>query len=165
MMRTLDYGALITQSAEELQMLLKKATKPLLRRRLRFLLLLKQNPGLSRTAAGKKLGLLPTGAEEMWQVYKEGGIEKMTDYPFKGKRSYLKQEQKQWLAEELKKDTTKTLSEACALVREHADVGYSVSAMHYVFKSLKIKKKTGRPSHVDKDEGKAEAFKKKTFRR
>jgi hypothetical protein len=37
--------------------------------------------------------------------------------------------------------------------------------MHYVFKSLKIKKKTGRPSQVEKDAEKADAFKKKTFLR
>lgn len=161
-MRTLEYSTLITETVEALQALLKKATRPLIRRRLRFLLLLKQNEGMSRAAAGKKLGLLATGAEEMWRVYKESGIGKMTDYPFKGKRPYLGEEQKAWLTEELKKDTTQTLSGACALVKEHTQVEYCVSAMHYVFKTLGVKKKTGRPSHVDKDESKAEAFKKKT---
>lgn len=86
-MRALDYDALITESAETLQASLKKATKPLIRRRLRFVLLLKQRKGMSRAVAGKKLGLLLTGAEERWQLYKEGGLEKMTDYPFKGKPS------------------------------------------------------------------------------
>jgi transposase len=84
----------------------------------------------------------------------------MTDYPFKGRQSSLSEEQKQWLKEELKKDCTKTLSEACALVKEHTRVKYSISAMHYVFKSLRIKKKTGRPSHVAKDPLQADAFKK-----
>jgi transposase len=164
-MRALDYGALITESVEELQALLKKATRPLIRRRLRFLLLLKQNNGMSRAVAGKKLGLLPTGAEEMWKLYREGGMEKMNDYPFKGRPPSLDEKQKEWLRQELKKDATKTLSEACMLVKEHTEVEYSVSAMHYVFKSLKIKKKTGRPSHVEKDAEKADAFKKKTFLR
>ncbi|MBD0374212.1 MAG: winged helix-turn-helix domain-containing protein [Flavisolibacter sp.] len=45
------------------------------------------------------------------------------------------------------------------MVKEHTGVEYSVSAMHYVFKALCIKKKTGRPSHVGKDEQKAEALK------
>jgi len=159
----LDYGVAITESIEELHVLLKKATKPLIRRRLRFLLLLKQNKGMSRAVAGKKLGLLPTGAEEMWKLYKEGGIEQLTDYPFKGKLSLLDEGQKQWLREELKKEGTKTLSQACTLVKEHTQIAYSVSAMHYVFKSLKIKKKPGRPSHVEKDEEQVETFKKKTF--
>ena len=164
-MRALDYGALITESVEELQSLLKKATRPLIRRRLRFLLLLKQHTGMSRAVAGKKLGLLPTGAEEMWELYKTGGLEKVTDYPFKGRHSALTPEQQHWLKEEVKKDVVQTLSEACALVREHTGIDYSVSAMHYVFKALKIKKKTGRPSHIDKDQEKADVFKKKTFLR
>lgn len=88
-MRTLDYNGLITEGVTELQTLIRKATKPLIRRRLRFLLLLKQNEGMSRAVAGKKLGLLPTGAEEMWKLYREGGMEKMLAYPFKGKRPYL----------------------------------------------------------------------------
>lgn len=76
----------------------------------------------------------------------------------------MEEEQKQWLTAELEKEATKTLSEACAMVKEHTQVGYSVSAMHYVFKALKLKKKTGRPSHVDKDEEKADVFKKKLSR-
>ncbi len=160
-MRALDYGAMITESVEELQGRLKKAQRPLLRRRLRFLLLLKQNKGMSRSVAGKHLGLLPTGAEEMWQLYKSGGIDKILDYPFKGKRPYLNDEQKQWLKAELKKDCTQSLSQACTLVKKRTGVTYSVSAMHYVFKALGIKKKTGRPSHITKDEAKAVAFKKR----
>jgi transposase len=161
-MRVLDYGALITESVAEIQTKLKRATKPLVRRRLRFLLLLKQHKGMSRAVAGKKLGLLPTGSEEMWQLYKSGGMERITDYPFKGKHPYLSEEQKEWLKEELQKDCTQSLAQACQLVKEHTSVEYCISAMHYVFKSLCIKKKTGRPSHVDKDEEKAAAFKKKT---
>lgn len=160
-MRALKYGALITESVEGLQSLLKKATKPLIRRRLRFLLLLKQKQGLSRAVAGKKLGLLSTGAEEMWRLYKQGGIEKMLDYLFKGKQPYLNEEQKRWLTEALRKDCTQSLSAACILVKEQTGVSYSVSAMHYVFKALGIKKKTGRPSHITKDEAKAEGFKKR----
>lgn len=80
-MRTLDYGVSTTESVEGLQTLLKKATKPLTHQRLRFLLLLKQNQGMSRAVAGKKWGLLPTGAEEMWPVYKKGGLEKYYSNP------------------------------------------------------------------------------------
>ncbi|MBD0276836.1 MAG: hypothetical protein M3342_16430 [Bacteroidota bacterium] len=87
-MRALDYGELITESLEESALLLKKAAKPLIRRRLRFLLLLKQNKGMSRAGAAKKLGLLPTGAEQMWKLYRKGGIKKMAHYPFKGKNHF-----------------------------------------------------------------------------
>jgi transposase len=163
MRSALDYSEVITESVEQLQGMLKKAHEPLIRRRLRFLLLLKQNKGMSRATAGKKLGLLPTGAEKMWKLYHKEGMASFVDYPFKGRKSYLDQQQKSWLQEELKKDTTPSLSKACQLVEEHTGVHYGASGMHYVFKCLGVKKKTGRPSHVDQQPAQAEAFKKKTF--
>jgi len=163
MRSALDYSEIITESVEQLQTLLKKAHTPLIRRRLRFLLLLKQNKGMSRATAGKKLGLLPAGAEKMWKLYHKEGMVSFVDYPFKGRKSYLDTEQKSWLQEELKKDTTTSLSKACRMVEEHCGVHYGASGMHYVFKCLGVKKKTGRPSHVDQQPQQAEAFKKKTF--
>jgi len=163
MRSALDYSEIITESVEHLQGMLKKAHEPLIRRRLRFLLLLKQNKGMSRATAGKKLGLLPTGAEKMWKLYHRAGMESFIEYPFKGRKSYLDQEQKSWLQEELKKDTTPSLSKACRMVEEHTGVHYGVPGMHYMFKCLGVKKKTGRPSHVDQQPELAEAFKKKTL--
>jgi transposase len=163
MRSALDYGEVITESIEQLQGMLKKAHAPLIRRRLRFLLLLKQNKGMSRATAGKKLGLLPTGAEKMWKLYHTEGMASFVDYPFKGRKSHLDQEQKDWLQEELKKDSTTSLSKACHMVEAHTGVHYGVPGMHYMFKCLGVKKKTGRPSHVDQQPQQAEAFKKKTL--
>lgn len=162
--KTLDYSVSITQSPEELSTRIIKARQPLIRRRLRFLHLLKTTPGLSRAAAGKKLGLLSSGAEEVWELYKKSGIDTLIDYPFKGRSSKLSDEQKIWLAEELKKDGTATLAQACAMVEEHTSIHYGITGMHYVFKSLKVKKKTGRPTNVGKDVAGEEAFKKKSSR-
>jgi transposase len=161
MRRALDYGEIITEGVEQLQEMLKKAHAPLIRRRLRFLLLLKQNKGMSRATAGKKLGLLPTGTEKMWKLYRRAGIDNFIDYPFKGRKSYLNQEQKSWLQQELKKDSTTSLSAACHMVEEHTGVHYGASGMHYVFECLGVKKKTGRPSHVDQQPEQAEVFKKR----
>jgi transposase len=163
MRSALDYSEIITERVEQLQTMLKKAHEPLIRRRLRFLLLLKQNKGMSRATAGKKLGLLPSGAEKMWKLYHQEGIASFVDYPFKGRKSYLDTAQKSWLQQELKKDTTTSLSKACQLVEEHTGVHYGVPGMHYIFKCLGVKKKTGRPSHVDQQPEQAEAFKKKTL--
>src|SRR3954454_16445985 len=115
MRSALDYSEIINEGVEQLQEMLKKAHAPLIRRRLRFLLLLKQNKGMSRATAGKKLGLLPSGAEKMWKLYHKEGIASFVAYPFKGRKSYLDQEQQSWLQEELKKDTTTSLSKACQL--------------------------------------------------
>ena len=71
--------------------------------------------------------------------------------------------QKSWLQQELKKDTATSLSKACRMVEEHCGVHYGASGMHYVFECLGVKKKTGRPSHVDKQPQQAETFKKKTL--
>jgi transposase len=163
MRSSLDYGEVVTESVEQLQGMLKKAHEPLIRRRLRFLLLLKQNKGMSRATAGKKLGLLSTGAEKMWKLYRTAGMDSFIDYPFKGRKSYLNAVQKDWLQQELKKDTTTRLSKACQLVEEHTGVHYGVSGMHYVFGCLGVKQKTGRPSHVDQQPEQAEVFKKKTL--
>ena len=142
----LAYGEIIIESVEQLQTMLNKAHEPLIRRKLRFLLLLKQNKGMSRATAGKQLGLLPTGAEKMWKLYHTVGIESFIEYPFKGRKSYLDTAQKSWLQQELKKDTPPSLSKACQLVEAHCGVHYGASGMHYVFKCLAVKKKTGRPS-------------------
>src|SRR4051795_8835016 len=163
MRSALDYGEIITESIEQLQTMLKKAHQPLIRRRLRFLLLLKQNKGMSRAAAAKKLGLLPSGAQDMWELYRNKGIEHFTTYPFKGRPSALNHEQKMWLQEELKKDSTSSLSAACQMVEEHTGVHYGVSSMHYVLECLGVKKKTGLPSHADQQPHQAEMFKTKTF--
>jgi transposase len=160
-MKALDYGEIITESVEQLQVMLKKAHQPLIRRRLRFLLLLKQHKGMSRAAAGKKLGLLPSGAQDMWELYRKAGIESFTAYPFKGRPAALNQDQKIWLQEELKKQDTTSLSVACQMVEAHTGVHYGVSGMHYVFKCLGVKKKTGRPSHVNHQPQQAEVFKKR----
>jgi transposase len=85
------------------------------------------------------------------------------DYPFKGRKSCLDQKQKSWLQQELKKNATPSLSKACRLVEEHTGVHYGASGMHYVFKCLGVKKKTGRSSHVDQQPEQAEVFKEKTL--
>jgi transposase len=160
-MRVLNYAEVICESKEELADLLKKARQPLIRRRLRFLLLLKQNKGMSQAVAGKKLGVLPRGAEEMWKLYKQHGMGKYTDYPFKGKKPKLNEAGKEWLLQKAGREQLTTLKATAHLLKEEQQTQYSLSGVHYIFKSLGIKKKTGRPSHIRKDEGSVETFKKK----
>lgn len=164
-MRVLNYAEVIKESVAELSVLLKKVHQPLIRRRLRFLLLLKQQEGMSQAAAGKKLGLSPRGAEDMWRLYKQHGLENYLDYPFKGRKAKLNEAGKAWLLQKAAAEQLTTLKDTARLLAEEQQTHYSLSAVHYVFKSLGIKKKTGRPSHIHKDEAKVEQFKKKTFPR
>lgn len=163
---TLDYSTAIKEAAALLRLRLQQTHQPLLKRRLRLLLLLKTTSGLSCAKAGAKLGLSLRGAEAMWKLYCTGGLASYLHYPFKGRKSSLGPEDKQWLEEDLKKDNTITLTGAAERIKAHtgAKEALSPQAVHYIFKALKIKKKTGRPSHINKDEEKVEAFKKKTSR-
>lgn len=163
MARPLDYTIAIKESAEELKSLLSKAHAALIKRRLRFLISLKTGRSSTVATAGVSIGLLSRGAEKMWALYKKKGIKQYIDYPFKGRKPTLSEADKIWLAEELNKDQTLTLSEAARKIKEHTGsrVALSPTAVHYIFKSLKVKKKTGRPAHIHKDEQKVEAFKKR----
>lgn len=162
---TLHYAELIDQSASELQQLLCKQKHSLLKRRLRFLLLLKTTPNISCTAAGLRLGLGERGARKMWDLYHKQGMSKYLDYPYRGKASKLKKEQKEWLLQKATAEELTTLKDTVDLLAQEQHVHYSISAVHYIFKTLRIKKKTGRPSHIHKDEGKVENFKKKSSQR
>lgn len=163
---TLDYTTAIKEGISAIRATLEGSHQPLIKRRLRLLLSLKTTPGLSCAKAGAKLGLSLRGAEAMWKLYRSGGFEAYITYPFKGRQSSLSPEDKQWLRQDLKNGDTVTLSGAAERIKAHtgAKEALSPQAVHYIFKALKIKKKTGRPAHIHKDEAKVEAFKKKTSR-
>lgn len=161
--QTLKYGELIAESEEELNALLAKQSHSLVKRRLRLLLILKTNAHLSCAAAGERLKIGGRGARKMWDMYRKDGMGKYLDYPYKGRASKLNAEQKQWLLEKAKAEELSSLKQTRDLLQQQQQVHYCRSAVHYLFKALRIKKKTGRPSHIHKDEDKVEAFKKKTF--
>lgn len=163
---TLDYSTAIKEEAAFLKSTLQRTHQPLTKRRLRLLLMLKTTPGLSCAKAGATMGLTLRGAEAMWKLYRKSGFEAYVDYPFKGRPSSLSTEDKQWLEEDLKNNDTLTLAVAAEKIKVHtgAKEALSPQAVHYIFKALKIKKKTGRPAHINKDEAKVEAFKKTSSR-
>lgn len=157
----LNYSGLIGQSESELKALLSKQKHSLLKRRLRLLLLLKTTPDLNCAGAGSRLGLGERGARKMWDLYQKQGMNNYLDYPYKGRTSKLKAEQKQWLLQKAKAEELSTLKDTVRLLEQEQHIHYSLSAVHYIFKALQIKKKTGRPSHIHKNEQKVEDFKKR----
>ena len=50
----------------------------------------------------------------------------------------------------IKKHQPATLKEAVKIIKKEKGVQYSIQGLHKRFKKLKIKLKTGRPSHVKK---------------
>ncbi|MBD0288784.1 MAG: winged helix-turn-helix domain-containing protein [Flavisolibacter sp.] len=89
----------------------------------------------------------------------------MLVYPYQGRKEKLSGAQKQELQEALSKDTTQSLDQACTYVEQQNGVHYSISGMYYVLRRLKVKKKTGRPVHHNKDTKGEKQFKKNVFLR
>lgn len=160
-MSNLDYRKEIKETESKLFDLERKQTHALLRDRMRFLRLLKTGECASQAKAGQVIGIGLRGSEKLWKKYRTEGLQGLLDYPFKGRKQKLDQQGKQALIDELSKDSTQSLQQACTFVEQQTGVYYTLSGMHHVLKRLKIKKKTGRPVHYQKDVKGEKRFKKK----
>lgn len=163
-MRPLNYSECIKESEEELLALERKQTKGILRLRVRFFRLLKTGECLSQAQAGERIGVKRRQSEKLWARYGKEGLAALLVYPFKGHKERLSEAQKQALEEKLAQDEIQSLEQGQQYLQEHEHLHYSLSGVHYLFKRLKIKKKTGRPVHQGRDHKGAEAFKKKPAR-
>jgi transposase len=164
-MRRIDYSKAIKESGAELLDLERKEHHSLLRDHVRFLRLLKTGVCHTQAEAGRFIGLKPRASEKLWKKYREGGIKAFVRYPYQGTKGKLTGEQKGKLAEALQQDKVQTLAEGKTYIQEQFGTTYTVGGVHYVFKQMRIKKKTGRPANVRKDKAGAERFKKKSFPR
>ena len=162
--RCLDYRKAIQETEQQLGELECHQSQALLRDRMRFLRLLKSGECPSQAKAGKYIGLKLRASEKLWEKYTQEGLRGLLTYPYKGSKGKLNEEQKQQLHKELYKDQIQSLQQVCDYVEKKFGVHYTPSGIRYVFQGLKVKKKTGRPVHHNKD-GKGEKnFKKKISR-
>lgn len=159
--RCLDYQKAIKETEEQLLQLERHQSKALLRDRMRFLRLLKSGQCTSQAGAGKYIGLKLRASEKLWSKYRTAGIEGLLAYPYKGSKGKLSEDEQLLLQEELRKDETQSLQQACAYVEKKFKVHYTIRGIGYVFGRLKVKKKTGRPQHANKDVKGEKHFKKK----
>lgn len=162
-MRCLDYSNEIGEEVEALQVMYRKQSRSLARRRLRFLLLLKSGECASQALAGASIGIKPRAAEKLWALYRKKGLVGLLEKPHSGQPAKLDEGVKESLQKELDRSRIQTLKEACTFVLQKHGVTLSQSGMHHYFTSKGIKKKTGRPTNVRKDEKGEEVFKKKSF--
>lgn len=162
-MRCLDYSKEIGEEVEALQVTYRKQSRSLARRRLRFLLLLKSGGCASQALAGARIGIKPRAAEKLWALYRKKGVTGLLEKPHSGQPAKLNKQVKETLQKELDRSRIQTLKEACSFVLQKHGIAISPSAMHHYFKAEGIKKKTGRPTNVRKDEKGEEVFKKKSF--
>ena len=162
-MKALNYDVSVKESVLELRVLYGKQSKSLYRRRVQFLLLLKGGKCCSQAKAGALIGLKPRASEKLWKLYQTQGVEGLLRIPDKGRPAKLTEEAKAALQAEVDQSRVATLKQACLFVAQTHGIVLTETAMHYYFKREKIKKKTGRPSHVLKDPQAEAQFKKKSF--
>ena len=160
-MSQINYAEKISESAEALYILERKATAAIIRDRLRFLRLLKNGTAATPAAAGAAVSYKKAWSYQLWNRYQAKGLSALSEYPFKGTKPRLEGEKQQQFTASFAKDNITTLADAVALLREQTGISYTIGGMCYVMKRLGIKKKTGRPCHIHKDQAATEAFKKK----
>lgn len=160
-MKSLDYPNEISEEQETLEGLYRRQTRTLPRRRLRFLILLKSGQCTSQGQAGVLIGIKQRAAEKLWALYRSRGVEGLLEKPHSGRSHKLQPHMHQALEEELDRDGIQTLQGACEFVRQRFGITLHLSTMGQYFKRRGIKKKTGRPAHIHKDEAGLERFKKK----
>ena len=160
--RCLDYRKAIRETEGQLSELERHQRHALLRDRMRFLRLLKSGECPSQAKAGKYIGLKLRASEKLWQKYRREGLKGLLTYPYKGSKGKLSEEQQHQLEEELCKDKTQNRQQARDYVEKKFKVCYTTRGIGYVFQRLKVKKKTGRPVHENKDYKGEGNFKKKS---
>lgn len=164
-MKGLNYDEMVKESVADLRVLHHKQSNSLFRRRLQFLMLLKSGKCCSQAKAGALIGIKQRASEKLWRLYQTQGVEGLVRLPDKGRPAKLTEEAKADLQEQLDQSRVATLKQACLFVAQTHGIVLTEVAMHYYFKREKIKKKTGRPTNIRKDNKGEERFKKKCFPR
>ena len=162
-MRALNYKEAVKEGLGELRVLHRRQQRPLARRRLQFLMLLKSGSCSCQTKAGALIGLRARASEKLWKLYVEQGVQGLLRPRGGGRPPKLTEAAKKDLQTELDGSRVATLRQACRFVEQTHGIVLTPAAMHYYFKQEKIKKKTGRPTNVRKDGSGEERFKKKSF--
>ena len=160
MPKLLDYASLIQESCEELVYLEKTHQKSYLRDRIRFLRFLKEGRVKSQSDSGALIGLSARQSKNLWLKYKEEGISYFIQPRVNQNWGKLSSIQISRLLEHLDKDTTLTQGQVQKYIADNFGASLSQPGVHYLFKRLKVKLKTGRPSNIRKDEQASEVFKK-----
>lgn len=156
----MNYQEVIKETVEELSKL-EKETKDLKGRdRVRFLRLLKIGEATAQKQAGRMIGIKVRQSQRLWQRYQAAGLAELIRNQYAGRRSKLSAPEKSILAERLKKDDVLSLQQAQEYLADEFGVNYTKGGVSYLFKQMRVKLKTGRPSHINQKLADGEAFKK-----
>jgi transposase len=161
----MNYQEAIIESVDYLGELERQISDAKCRDRVRFIRLLKSGQASSQRQAGALIGIGERYSQRLWKRYTTEGIAAISQVQYKGYCGKLSAEAKAQLQKHLQTDQVESLQDAQAYLQQQLGVQYkSLSGVSYVFSRMKIKLKTGRPSHVQKDPEAVEHFKKKSFR-
>jgi transposase len=156
----MNYQEVIKETVAELSKL-EKETKDLKGRdRVRFLRLLKIGEATSQKQAGIMIGLQMRQSQRLWQKYQAVGLAEFIKSHYEGRRSKLSESEKSILAERLKEDDVMSLQQAQDYLADEFGVSYTIGGVSYIFKQMRVKLKTGRPSNIKQAEAESQAFKK-----
>jgi transposase len=162
MPKIIDYKILIKEGEEELEHMAKQQKNRQNTDRLRFLRYLKSEQAHSQIQAGELIGLKPRQSQNLWNLYAKGGINGLliTSKPrYLGKLSSIEISR---VLQYSDSDQLVNQKQTAAFIKQEMGINYTQAGIHYLFKRLKVKNKTGRPSNIRKDEIGAEVFKKNT---
>ncbi len=156
----LSYKELIKEKEEELLQLEKSQQLSYVKDRVRFIRYLKEGRVKSQAQAGSLIGLQSRQSQNLWKVYQQKGIDGLLQArkaTYLGKLSSVELSR---LLQRLDQDDMMSQKQVKAYLQAEMGKAYTQPAIHYLFKRLKVKLKTGRPVNVRKDKAGKEAFKK-----
>ena len=163
--KPLSYDKKIKENVSSLKRLEKSQKEILFRDRVRFIRLLKSGVAKTQRAASEAIGISERQGQRNWSLYQKKGMKGLLQPLNKGGgQAKLEETQLEKLKEALLKKEVEFLQEAVSHVKEKYKKHYTVAGMHFVFKRLGIKKKTGRPSNIRQDKKELKAFKKNSCR-
>ena len=129
---------------------------------MQYLYFLKTQSVKSQKSAGALIGLKERQSQDLWQLYKRGGITLLLDLTRQTYFGKLSSTQMSLLQTYLKTDQANSLADIQKWLQHNVQANYTLGGISLLCKRLKIKLKTGRPTNVRQDKEGLESFK-KTF--
>jgi transposase len=158
----MNYATSIIETPEYLNELMGKQKLTIHRDRLHYLYLLKTQAVKSQKSAGALIGLKERQSQNLWKLYKRGGITLLLDLTRQTYFGKLSSVQISLLRSYLKTDQANSLTDIQEWLQHNVQATYTLGGISLLCKRLKIKLKTGRPTNVRQDKEGLESFK-KTF--
>jgi transposase len=160
----MNYQAEIIESEDDLIKLERSTKDGKVRDRVRFIRLLKTGQATTQQQAGMLIGLGIRQSQRLWQRYRQNGIAILAVGNYQGGTAKLTEVEQSRLKQRLKKDDIGSLEQARNCLEKEFGVSYTIGGVSYLFKRLKIKLKTGRPTNVKQNPAQTQEFKKKNIR-